>query len=306
MFIVSLPVATGDVWWPGLVVLGFLIGIISGFFGIGGGFLMTPALRIIFNIAYPVAIGSSLLQIVVTSFFSAYKHWRQNNLDPKMGAVTAVGSLVGAECGIRVLRLVSVSGSVEIAGRAVLFVDVFINSCFLILLSVVAVSMYREACKSSQSGVEEPQTQYYKLAKSCPLPPFVSFGHSDIPRLSIWVPIVLSVAVGCFTGLLGIGGGIVSLPLLIYVLGMPTRVAVGTSSLQVLLASCYGALRNIQDGNVDILLVLFMLVGSMSGVSLGVRFSKRVNVRNTRKYFAGLMAIGALVIVFDMLRKFFA
>ncbi|MDR3561201.1 MAG: sulfite exporter TauE/SafE family protein [Negativicutes bacterium] len=298
-----LPVAQVDVWWPGLVLLGFLIGIVTGLFGLGGGFLLTPSLRIFFNISYPVAIGSSLLQIVVTSLLSAYKHWRQKNLDVKMGAIAAGGSLLGAECGIRLLRLVGDQGMVLIGGRSIAFIDLMINSSFLILLTAVGISMYREACQSQQCGIDEPETALADMVKSCPLPPFVCFEQSNIDRLSIWVPIALSFAVGCLTGLLGIGGGFINLPLLIYFLGLPTRIAVGTSTAQVLLASGYGTLRLMQAGNVDIILVLFMLVGSVGGVNTGVRLAKLVNPCNTRKYFAALMALAIGLILFDLARR---
>lgn len=284
-------------------LLGFLIGVVTGLFGIGGGFLLTPALRILFNISYPIAIGSSLLQIFLTSLLSAYKHWKNNNLDAKMGAITAVGSLAGTEFGVRLLRLVAAQGTVNIGGHQVLFTDVLINSCFLVLLISVAVFMYREACKSDASGLEEPQTALGEMARSCPLPPFVCFDQSNIPKLSIWMPILLSIVVGFLTGLLGIGGGFISLPLLVYILGMPTKIAVGTSTLQVFLASGYGTFRHMQDGHVDFLLVLFMFVGSMLGVNIGVRLSRKINSCNTRKYFAALMVLAVLLVVYDLLRR---
>jgi uncharacterized protein len=303
MFSVFLPVAQTDAAWPGLVLLGFLIGIVTGLFGLGGGFLLTPALRIFFNISYPVAIGSSLLQILATSLLSAYKHWRGKNIDVKLGIVAAAGSLFGAECGVRLLRTIGNQGAVLIGGHAILFTDLVINICFLVLLTSVGVSMYREACHSERCGIDEPQTELAKKVRSCPLPPFVCFEDSNIDRLSVWVPIALSFAVGCLTGLLGIGGGFINLPLLIYVLGLSTRVAIGTSTAQVLLASAYGALRHMQEGNVDLYLVLFMLTGSVAGVHAGGWLSKRIDSCNTRKYFAALMALAVALISFDLLRQ---
>ncbi|MDR3591250.1 MAG: sulfite exporter TauE/SafE family protein [Negativicutes bacterium] len=303
MFSVYLPVSQADVWWPGLILLGFFIGVVTGLFGLGGGFLLTPSLRIFFGISYPVAIGSSLLQILATSLVSAYKHWRQKNLDVKMGLVSAAGSLIGAECGVRLLRAIGNQGTVSVGGNAILFTDLVINTCFLVLLTSVGVSMYREACKSEQCGIEEPQTELAEVVRSCPLPPFVCFEESNIDRLSIWVPIALSFAVGCLTGLLGVGGGFINLPLLIYVLGLPTRVAIGTSTAQVLLASAYGTLRHMQEGHVDFVLVLFMMAGSVAGVYAGVWLSKLVNPCNTRKYFAALMAVAVILIGFDMVRR---
>ncbi|HUL00457.1 MAG TPA: sulfite exporter TauE/SafE family protein [Nitrospirota bacterium] len=292
-----------DIWWPGLVLLGFFIGIITSMFGVGGGFLLTPALRILFNIAYPLAIGTSLLQITVTALYSAYKQWRQKNLDLKMGAVTAIGSLVGAEFGVRMLMAINMKGGVEVLGHTIQWIDLVINCCFLVLMTAIALFMYWETCSSGQCGLEEPRTAACEIVQSCPIPPFICFERCAIPQLSIWVPIVLSLFVGCLTGFLGIGGGFVILPLMIYIIGIPTRIAVGTSTLQVLLASAYGTLRYFAQGNVDLLLVLFMLIGSIIGVSVGARIAKMITVVNTRKYFSTLLAFAILLIVFDTIRR---
>jgi uncharacterized protein len=300
---VHLTTGQGDVWWPGLVLLGFFIGIITSMFGVGGGFLLTPTLRIIFNIAYPIAIGTSLLQITVTALYSAYKQWRQKNLDLKMGAVTALGSLVGAEFGIRMLLAVNMKGTVEIIGHSIQFIDLVINCCFLVLMTAIALFMYWETCKSGRFGIEEPKTGACEIVQSCPIPPFLCFEQSAIPQLSVWVPLVLSLFVGCLTGFLGIGGGFIILPLMIYLLGIPTRMAVGTSTVQVLLASAYGTLRYLMQGNVDFILVLFMLIGSMIGVSIGAKIAKMINAVNTRKYFSALLIFALLLIAYDTLRR---
>jgi uncharacterized membrane protein YfcA len=300
---IPLTAGQGDVWWPGLMLLGFFIGIVTGVFGIGGGFLLTPSLRILFNIAYPVAIGSSLLQIAATALFSAYKQWRQNSLDLKMGAVTAMGSLIGAEVGVRLLLAVSTRGTVEVFGHAIEFIDLIINCCFLVLMTALALFMYWETYNSGQCGIEEPKTAVCELVQRCPIPPFVCFEQSDISKLSIWAPFTLSLFVGCLTGLLGIGGGFIVFPLMIYFLGMPTRIAVGTSTLQVLLASSYSMLRHLQEGNVDFTLVLFMLVGSAVGVNAGVWIAKKIDVVKTRKYFSGLLVLAIVLIVYDVIRR---
>jgi Predicted permeases len=303
---VSLPVSQCDAFWPGLLLLGFFIGIITGLFGVGGGFLLTPALRVVFHISYPVAIGSSLLQIMITSMFSVFKHWKQDHVDLKLGAITAVGCIIGTECGVRALRFVNTAGAWNVAGHSTPVLDIVIDGSFIVLMSIVAVSIYREACASSQSGRDEPKTALGEKIRSCPLPPFVSLPKSDISRLSVWMPMAFSLFVGCLTGFLGIGGGFISLPILIYLLGVPTRTAVGTSTLQVLIASGYGMIRHLQDGHVDVVLVLFMVIGSMLGVSIGVKLSGLVNACNTRKYFAGLLLVAILLIVFDLIRSFIA
>ncbi len=294
------PVAAG---WMGLILLGYLVGVITGLFGIGGGFLLTPSLKIIFNIAYPAAIGSSLLQIFCTSVLAAYKHWQNKNLDTKMGAITVTSSLIGTEGGVQLLRLFNAQGSVAIRGHSILLTDLLVSLCYLLLLIPVAVFMYREACASNQKGLSEPDTVLGHAVRKCPWPPFTAFKQSDIPRLSVWMPIMLSVSVGLFTGLLGVGGGFISFPLLVYALRMPTKTAVGTSTVMVLLASGYGSLRYMQAGNVNFQLVLFLLAGSILGVNTGVKLAGKIGSCHTRKYFSGLMVLAIVLIACDLFKR---
>lgn len=283
--------AYGDIWWPGLVLLGLVIGVVTGLFGIGGGFLLTPSLRIIFNIPYPVAIGSSMLHIMLTATLSAYKHWAQKNVDPKLGILMAIGSLFGAESGVRLLRVINAWGTV----------DIIVSVCFLVLMTLVAAFMFYE---STQDGIEEPKTVLGEMLKSCKLPPLISFERSDIAHLSVWIPITLSFFVGCLTGLLGIGGGFINFPLMVYLIGVPTRVAVGTGTFQVLVASAYCVFRNLQDGFIDFLLVFLMILGSVVGVNMGVKLCVLINVRSTRKYFASILLLAITMLVYYLLKNY--
>lgn len=286
-----------------MICLGFTIGTITGLFGVGGGFLLTPFLRIVFNISYPMAIGCSMLQILATSVLSAYKHWQNNNVDIKMGIVTAIGSLIGTEFGVQILRHIAGKGSIDIGGHSMLVTDLIINVCYLLLLGSVAFFMYREASANNQCGLEEPQTKLKDIIRNCLVPPIISFPKSNIPQLSVWIPVLLSLLVGILTGMLGIGGGFVSFPLLVYALGMPTKLAVGTSTIQIFLASGYGVFRYVQNDLVDFLLVMFMFLGSTLGVNLGVKLSQKINPYNTRKYFVGLIIMAILLIVYDLFRR---
>jgi uncharacterized membrane protein YfcA len=170
-------------------------------------------------------------------------------------------------------------------------------------MTALALFIYWETYNSGRCGIEEPRTVVCELVQRCPIPPFMCFEKSAISKLSIWVPFVLSFFVGCLTGFLGIGGGFIAFPLMIYFLGIPTRIAAGTSTLQVLLASSYSMLRHLQEGNVDFMLVLFMLVGSVVGVNAGVKIAKMIDVIKTRKYFSALLVLAIMLIIYDMFRR---
>ncbi|TCL63353.1 hypothetical protein EDC14_102171 [Hydrogenispora ethanolica] len=287
-----------DVWWPGVILLGVFIGSLTGLFGVGGGFLLTPALKVCFGIPYPIAIGSSLAQFFVTGSFSAWRHWRDRNVDPLLGAMMAGGALAGTEIGVRLLKVMGDWSSIMLNHKAWPVRDLLINSIFLILMSLVAVFIWRE---TSQSGAdEEAASSMAQHIQSVKIPPLITFPCSQILSLSPWIPILLSLMVGILTGMLGIGGGFINFPLLIYGLGVPTAVAAGTSAFQIIFSTGYGAFRHFFQGHIELTLVFLLVVGSVLGVQLGVRASKLLGGRKIRRCFCAVILLGIAVILFDL------
>lgn len=298
MFTSHLPVAGLDVFWPGLVLLGLATGVLTGLLGIGGGFIITPALRMVFGIPYPLAVSASLLQIVAATSLSTCGHWRRGNVDPKLGFIMAAGSLAGAEGGVRLLRALGGLGQVTVGGQPRLWLDLILGGCYFVLLAAVAVFMLRE---SMSAKGPESETRLAGRLRRWSAPPLQVFEYSGIGPISLWVPLGISLAVGGLAGLLGIGGGFVGLPLMIYLIGLPTRLAVGTSTFQVLVASAYGTLRHGQGDNIDYLLACWLIAGALVGVRIGVRLSARTDGRTTRKWFGGLLALAALLVAGHLL-----
>lgn len=294
MLIAQLSVAGLDVFCSGLVLLGFITGVLTGLLGIGGGFLITPALRLIFGVPYPLAVAGSLVQIMAATMFSTYGHWRRGNVDVKLGVLMAGGSMVGAEAGVRLLQAITVLGMVSIGERSFLVIDLILNTCFIVLLLSVAVFMLRESINSTMA---EPKPILAGRLRLWAVPPQMAFAYTDSEKISIWVPLAVSLIVGTFAGLLGIGGGFIGLPLMIYLIGLPTRQAVGTSTFQIFIASAYGSLRHWQEGNVDHLLVFWLILGAMIGVKLGVGLCSYTDVRTTRKFFAVALILAAVFIM---------
>jgi uncharacterized membrane protein YfcA len=280
-------------WYSGLVLLGLVTGVLTGLLGIGGGFLTTPALNILFGIAYPVAVGTSLAQIMAATLLSTLGHWRRKNVDLKLGLLMAAGSLAGAEIGVRLLQAITALEPVTISGRPQPLVDLVLNSCYLVLMAGVAAFMLREslACRSG-----EPQTALADQLRTLTIRPVISLPASGIEQISIWVPGGISLAVGCLAGLLGIGGGFVGLPLMLYLMGLPTRQAVGTSTLQVFVASAYGGLRHWQQGHADLFVALWLILGAVIGIRIGLKLCARVDARAIRQGFAVLLLLAALLV----------
>lgn len=301
MFSFDLYLAGVELWWPGLVLLGLLIGFLTGMFGVGGGFLLTPFLNIFFGIPYPTAVGTGLAQIFCSGAFSAWKHWRNKNVDVFMGAITAGGAICGTEIGIRILGLIETEKAVALFRRPFLVLNLVINGLFLILMTSVLILIWWETSRNDAG--DEVASIAAQSIQGLNIPPLFSFPHSRINSLSLWLLLGLSLLVGVLTGLLGIGGGFVNFPLLVYVIGVPTTVAVGTGAFQILFSTGYGALRHIGQGHVELLLVGFLLSGSLIGVQLGIRLSRFVGGLKIRRYFAWVIALGVGVILWDLVRK---
>lgn len=301
MFDVFLPLAERSVWMPGIVALGALIGFLTGLFGVGGGFLLTPALRIFFGIPYTIAVGSGLLQIFLVGALAAYKHWRVRNVDIKLGLVMAAGALLGTELGKQIIMVLGhVDAQFVLFGHAHAAIDLTMSVLFLLLLVSVAVSMTWSG-SAAPSGELEVSTRIANRLQALRFGPLLSFPRSGIEALSLWPPLGISLGVGVLTGLMGVGGGFVMFPLLVYVLGVPTVMAVGTSAFQIVVAAGYGTMRHFQAGNVEVRLVAMLLVGSAVSVHFGVVAARAFGGPRIRKYFVFVLAAAALMILADFL-----
>ncbi len=288
-----------EVFWPGLVALGVGIGFLTGLFGVGGGFLLTPCLRILFGIPYPLAVGSGLMQIFCIGTVSAFKHWRRGNVDVRLGVVMAVGASAGAWVGKYFLGLLqNRAGVMRWHGRELPWMDLVMNGLFLLFMTVVLISILRET--AGAKGEEANGGNFARRLRAWRFPPLVAFAGSRIEEMSLWTPLGLSLVVGVLIGLMGVGGGFVMFPLLVYGLGVPTTIAVGTSAFQLVFATGCGSYMHYCAGNVHLLLVGILLAGSLVGVQLGVRASGLLGGAQIRKYFAGVIALGIVVIVYSL------
>ena len=306
MFDLVLPLADNmTIWAPGIIVLGLFVGFLTGLFGVGGGFLLTPALNIIFGIPYPVAVGSDLLQIFCTSSISAFKHWRNKHVDIRLGLVMAASAIVGTETGKLIMDWLekgydSAKNNVIIFGNQHSVLQLTLDILFLFLLSIVMISVLRESSASSISDekVKTPVSQWIQNLK---IPPVIAFPASDISSLSVWGPLAISFFVGILTGLMGVGGGFIMFPILVYVIGLPTTVAVGTSAFRILFSTGYGTYTHFMSGHVELKLVGILLIGSLIGVQAGVFTAERIGGRRIRKYFSIVLGLGIAIISFRMI-----
>jgi len=287
----------------GFIGTGFVIGILSGLFGVGGGFLLVPLLNMVFNIPYNIAIGSSLCQMIGTSTFASLKHGGYGNVDYKMAGFILMGSIVGAELGSRILMWLKSIGTVIIHDSAISKMDLYINIIYIVLFFLIGISMFLESKKAKKraprGGIVD--TVFSQKIQNIKIPPLTSLPISNIEYISVCYLIVLGFGVGILSGLLGIGGAFILNPALIYLIGVSTSVAIGTSLFQTIFVSGYGALTHFFKGNVDFALVACILTGSIIGSQLGARIHSNIRGAYVRYYFSLLIFFAAGIILIKFL-----
>ncbi len=287
---------------PALVGLGFVIGILSGWFGVGGGFLITPVLNAVFGIPYNIAVGSGLCQMVGTSTAASLKHRSYGHIDYKLALFTLIGSVAGAELGARLLTRLKELGSVSIRTHSISKMYLWVTAIYIVLLLLVGVFMFWESRKAKKSSnAEAVKTKISQRIQKIHLTPTVSFPVSGVGSISVWTLILLGFVVGTASGLLGVGGGFIITPSLIYLFGIPTSIAIGTGLFQIIFTSGYGSFTHFLKGNVDFLLAASILAGSLAGSQVGAILCRKIKSCSTRYYFSFVVFAAIVVIVLKLL-----
>ena len=291
----------------GIILLGGVIGFLSGLFGVGGGFLLSPMLNIVFGIRMPVAIGSGLCQMIGTATTAMLRHWKNAAVDVKLAAIMLGGSIVGVEFGARALEALKHAGAVTLFGQALAW-DWLVPMCsYVVLLLLIGVTTFRE---SLGTGRHARITGTVKrrvgrgLFNRVAMPPMLPLAATEGKPVALVPVILLSVFIGALSGFLGIGGGVVIVPILIYWVGTSTRFAVGTSLLVILINAVIGTVAHALRDNVSLTLVCLLLVSSTLGASLGAALHHRLKAHQVRLYLSLLLFVSVAVILGRMLAEF--
>jgi len=285
---IYLPVAGSSVSMLLLLGLGGLVGLLSGLFGVGGGFLMTPLL-IMIGIPPTVAAASDSNQIVAASSSGTYAHARAGSVDFKMGLLLLVGGIAGGSVGVVLIKLLRALGSA----------DFVITVTYVVMLGGIGAYMFVESLRSMRVArhvrEEEPRPSIYARLVSR-LPWKVRFDRSRV-ELSVLMPLLLGFLVGTLAAVMGVGGGFIMVPVMVYLLRMPMHVVVGTSLFQILF-TCVNVtvLQATLNRTVDFVLALFLLLGSVVGAQIGAQLSKRLKADQLKI----LMAVIVLVVTAKM------
>ncbi len=298
--------------FPWLILFGLIVGALGGFFGVGGGFLMVPMLNVVFGIPYNIAVGSDLGQMCGMSTAATVRHMRFGNIDFKLGFLMIAGTAGGVEAGATILEVLKRAGNWTIAGRQVDAMTIVMSGVYALLLILLGQAMVREslrAMKRSAGGGgegEAPATGYVLKLRSLKLPPVVRLPASGIEGISLWVILVIGFATGLLSGMLGVGGGFIRMPALVYIMGCPTVVAVGTDLFEIMFSSGYGVFTHALKGNVHLVLVLALLIGTTVGAQIGASYTRKAGGPKVRLGFGALAFIGVVMVAAKLYLKLFA
>jgi uncharacterized protein len=272
--------------------LGGAVGFLSGLFGVGGGFLMTPLL-IMVGIPSTVAAASDSNQIVAASTSGTFAHYRLGNVDFKMGLLLIIGGVIGGTVGVQFIKMLRAMGNA----------DFVIKITYVVMLGVIGFYMFVESLQSMRrkpveiKRVEAPAkiSLYNRMIQA--LPYQMKFDKSGV-ILSPLLPLILGVFVGILAAIMGVGGGFIMVPVMVYMLRMPMHVVVGTSLFQILF-TCINVtvMQSISNHTVDMVLAIILLLGSTLGAQFGVRLSKRLKADQLKILLASIV----LVVMVQML-----
>lgn len=287
---ILMPISGVTIFWPGLIILGVGVGIIGGFFGMGGAWMVTPGLNILgFPMAF--AIGTDIAHMAGKSLISTMRHGKFGNVDYKLGLIMLVGTVVGFEVGAQMIMWLERLGSVEVVVRWI----------YIALLAFIAWTVFHDVAKrrakeaAAASKGERLDTQatgieWHRTLHKIRIPPMVHLRAAGI-TCSAWLPIIVSFLTGWLAGILGIGGGLIRMPALIYLVGCPTHVAVGTDLFEVAISGLYGAATYTYKGRTELVAALIMLVGAAIGAQVGAVATKYIKGYGIRIAF-GLAVVG--------------
>jgi len=281
---IYLPIAEMNINIFLIVFIGMVVGALSGLFGVGGGFLMTPFL-IFLGIPPVVAVGSEAPHVLASSVSGVIAHWRKKNVDFKMGFFLLSGGIIGSTVGVNLFKLLKTYGQI----------DIVIQFLFLIFLGFIGMSMAFESARTTIKNYRTTSAIRTKLHQHSWIHglPFKLRFHRSKLYISAIPPILIGFFVGVLSAMMGVGGGFIMIPAMVYILGMSTNVVVGTSLFQIIFVTANSTFfQSYLNQTVDIVLSALMILGGVIGAQIGVRIGSKLKA----EYLRGILAILVLLV----------
>lgn len=289
-----------------LAIVGFVIGILGGFFGVGGSFIAGPALRLM-GVDWNYAVGTDLAHIVGKSIVAARQHRTLGNVDLKLGCIMAFGTIGGAEGGAQLIQALKRAGNIN---AVVSYVAIAVYCSIAVFMLWESQKTLRSQKKSgSRRGTaqgarsKEDHSAFHPVTKAIQrlkIWPMIDLPVSGIRQISLWIILLVALVGGFFSGFLGGGAGYIRMPSMVYLLGVPTHLAVGTDLFEIVISASYGTFTHAIKGNVDILIALVMHTGAVIGAQIGVVATEYFAGPKIRLAFVPLPLIGAAIVVYTL------
>ena len=289
-----------------LVIVGFLIGILGGFFGVGGSFIAGPALRAV-GLDWNFAVGTDLAHIVGKSVVAAKRHRALGNVDLRLGLIMAIGTIGGAEVGAQLIQMLKRAGNVNLVVSIVSIAVYLSISTFMIWESrKTLISQKARLPRGKVTGEKKKQDpsafrHVTRAIQGLKIWPLVALPASGVKAISLWIILLVAFVGGLFSGFLGGGAGYIRMPSMVYVLGIPTHLAVGTDLFEIIISASYGTFTHAIKGNVDILIALVMHTGAAIGAQIGAISTQYFAGPKIRLAFVPLPLIGAAIVIYTLM-----
>ena len=289
---IYLPIAEMNVNILLIIFIGMLVGGLSGLFGVGGGFLMTPLL-IFLGIPPAVAVGTEAPHVLASSISGAIAHWRRRNVDIKMGFILLIGGIAGSTVGVNIFKILIGFGQI----------DLIIQLLFIFFLGLIGFSMLFESARTTIKKYRTTSTIRTKLHQHSWLHglPFKMRFHRSKLYISTIPPILIGFIVGVLSAMMGVGGGFIMIPAMVYILGMSTNVVVGTSLFQIIFVTANSTFfQSYLNQTVDIVLAALMIFGGVIGAQIGARLGTKFRAEYLRGALAFIVLMVCLKIFLDL------
>lgn len=279
------------------VGLGLAVGLLSGLFGVGGGFLMTPLL-IMFGIPSTVAAATDSNQIVAASTSGTYAHWKVGNVDFKMGMYLLAGGFLGGLVGVQAIKLLHAMGNADFVIKMTYVLMLGIVGVYMFIESLQGMKKMKNAAQAGSAPEEEKDTAVKRFLASLPLQ--TRFEKSGVTHSAL-VPVLLGGFVGVLAAIMGVGGGFLMVPIMVYLLRMPMHVVVGTSLFQILF-TCIEVtfLQAYTNHSVDFILAVLLLLGSTVGAQVGAVFGRKLKGEQLKILLAAIVLVVTVKIIFEL------
>jgi uncharacterized protein len=283
------------------VLLGMSVGMLTGLFGAGGGFIITPALNIFMGIPMNIAVGTSSCQVLGASSIAISHHIDRRFMGAKIAFFIGTGIPLGSYVGASVIDKWKNMASITIMNHEVNALNFILMVIFAIFLSLISAWLLFDNFVLSK-GKHKDDAEHVGLLSNLQIPPIMKFRTIPSGPFSIPILVILGLIMGFMSGLLGIGGGVIMMPMLFYIVGQETKYATLTSTMLIFISGLFASIFHAINHNINYILVVALIIGAFGGTKFGVKIHKKMTGHSIRKYFAFVVLGAALMTIYKLLK----